>query len=83
LGVRRDKKVVGVFVRFRAPLLSIRLSQLNKVNVDDNNLSYQIQCLPSMVGYTLDSLQKNLQTEILSYSENNNLRTGILNCHTK
>jgi lipopolysaccharide export system permease protein len=55
------------------------LSQLNKVKVDDNNLSYQIQWLPSMAGYTLDSLQKNLQTEILSYSENNNLRTGILN----
>jgi lipopolysaccharide export system permease protein len=29
------------------------------------------------LSYTLDSLQKNLKTEILSYSENNNLRTGI------
>jgi lipopolysaccharide export system permease protein len=31
------------------------------------------------LGYTLDSLHKNLKTEIVSYSENINLRTGITN----
>jgi lipopolysaccharide export system permease protein len=33
------------------------------------------------LSYTLDSLQKNLKQEI-SYSENNNLRTGC-NCSAK
>jgi lipopolysaccharide export system permease protein len=64
---------------FKKYTLNIDLSQLNKVNVDDNNgTSTNTMLTVNELSYTLDSLQKNLQTEILSYSENNNLRTGIL-----
>jgi lipopolysaccharide export system permease protein len=55
------------------------LSQLNKVNVDDENIANTNTMLTiNELGYTLDSLHKNLKTEIVSYSENINLR-GITN----
>ncbi|PKH69010.1 permease [Flavobacterium sp. ALD4] len=60
--------------------LNIDLSQLNKVNVDDKNIANTNTMLTiSELSYTLDSLHKNLKTEIVSYSENINLRTGITN----
>jgi lipopolysaccharide export system permease protein len=60
--------------------LNIDLSQLNKVNVDDENIANTNTMLTiNELGYTLDSLHKNLKTEIVSYSENINLRTGITN----
>ncbi|MFT5254671.1 MAG: lipopolysaccharide export system permease protein [Flavobacteriales bacterium] len=63
---------------FKKYTLNIDLSQLNKVDVDENNgTSTNTMLTINELSYTLDSLQKNLKTEILSYSENNNLRTGI------
>jgi lipopolysaccharide export system permease protein len=63
---------------FKKYILNIDLSQLNKVDVDENNsTSTNTMLTINELSYTLDSLQKNLKTEILSYSENNNLRTGI------
>jgi lipopolysaccharide export system permease protein len=60
--------------------LNIDLSQLNKVNVDDKNIANTNTMLTiNELSYTLDSLHKNLKTEIVSYSENINLRTGITN----
>jgi lipopolysaccharide export system permease protein len=60
-------------------ILNIDLSQLNKVNVDDENIANTNTMLTiNELGYTLDSLHKNLKTEIVSYS-NINLRTGITN----
>jgi lipopolysaccharide export system permease protein len=55
--------------------LNIDLSQLNKVNVDDENIANTNTMLTiNGLGYTLDQKTK---TEIVSYSENINLRTGI------
>jgi lipopolysaccharide export system permease protein len=60
--------------------LNIDLSQLNKVDVDDENIANTNTMLTiNELSYTLDSLHKNLKTEIVSYSENINLRTGITN----
>jgi lipopolysaccharide export system permease protein len=60
--------------------LNIDLSQLNKVNIDDKNIANTNTMLTiNELSYTLDSLHKNLKTEIVSYSENINLRTGITN----
>jgi lipopolysaccharide export system permease protein len=47
--------------------LNIDLSQLNKVNVDDENIANTNTMLTiNELGYTLDSLHKNLKTEIVS-----------------
>jgi lipopolysaccharide export system permease protein len=65
---------------FKKYTLNIDLSQLNKVDVDDNNIANTNTMLTvNELSYTLDSLHKNLKTEIVSYSENINLRTGITN----
>jgi lipopolysaccharide export system permease protein len=53
------------------------LSQLNKVNVDDENIANTNTMLTiNELGYKI--LIK-IKTEIVSYSENINLRTGITN----
>jgi lipopolysaccharide export system permease protein len=63
---------------FKKYTLNIDLSQLNKVDVDENNSNSSNTMLTiTELNYTLDSLQKNMKTEVLSFSENNNLRTGI------
>jgi lipopolysaccharide export system permease protein len=65
---------------FKKYTLNIDLSQLNKVNVDEDNIASTNTMLTiNELNYTLDSLNKNLKTEIVSYSENINLRTGIIN----
>ncbi|WP_339919574.1 LptF/LptG family permease [uncultured Flavobacterium sp.] len=65
---------------FKKYTLNIDLSQLNKVDVDENNIANTNTMLTiNELSYTLDSLHKNLKTEIVSYSENINLRTGITN----
>jgi lipopolysaccharide export system permease protein len=64
------------FVKVTTKIYPIDLSQLNKVNVDDENIANTNTMLTiNELGYTLDSLHKNLKTEIVSYSENINLRT--------
>jgi lipopolysaccharide export system permease protein len=64
---------------FKKYTLNIDLSQLNKVDVDENNIANTNTMLTiDELSYTLDSLNKNLKTEIVSYSENINLRTGII-----
>lgn len=63
---------------FKKYTLNIDLSQLNKVDADEKSgTSTNTMLTIDELSYTLDSLKKNLKTEILSYSENNNLRTGI------
>jgi lipopolysaccharide export system permease protein len=63
---------------FKKYIINIDLSLLNQVNVDDNNIANTNTMLTvSELKYTLDSLNKNLKTEIISYSENINLQTGI------
>jgi lipopolysaccharide export system permease protein len=73
-------KMPFVKSHYKKYTLNIDLSQLNKVNVDDENIANTNTMLTiNELGYTLDSLHKNLKTEIVSYSENINLRTGITN----
>ena len=63
---------------FKRYTLNIDLSQLNKVDVEDKNGSSTNTMLTvNELTYTIDSLQKNMKAEVLSFSENNNLRTGI------
>ncbi|MBC5842649.1 LptF/LptG family permease [Flavobacterium sp. F-380] len=68
---------------FKKYTLNIDLSQLNQVDVDENRSGNTNTMLTvNELSYTLDSLRKNLKTEIISYSENNNLRTGISSVDT-
>ncbi len=63
---------------FKKYTINIDLSQLNKVDVDENNIANTNTMLTlNELSYTLDSLKKNYKSEIVSYSENINLRTGI------
>lgn len=65
---------------FKKYIINIDLSKLNKVDVDDANISNTNTMLNvSELNYTLDSLHKNLNTEIISFSENINQRIGIKN----
>ena len=65
---------------FKKYTINIDLSQLNASTVDDTDISNTNTMLTANeLNYTLDSLSKNLKTQIISYSENINLRTGITN----
>lgn len=63
---------------FKKYNINIDLSKLNKVNVDDASISNTNTMLNvSELNYTLDSLRKNMKTEVISFSENINQRIGI------
>jgi len=63
---------------FKKYIINIDLSKLNKVDVNNTSVSNTNTMLNlSELKYTLDSLQKNRNTEILSFSENINQRIGI------
>lgn len=63
---------------FKKYTINIDLSKLNNVDVDENNISNTNTMLTvNELSYTIDSLNKNFKTEVVSYSENINLRTGI------
>jgi len=63
---------------FKKYNINIDLSKLNKVNVDDASITNTNTMLNvSELNYTLDSLHKNMKTDILSFSENINQRIGI------
>jgi lipopolysaccharide export system permease protein len=63
---------------FKKYTINIDLSQLNKVDINDQNIANTNTMLTvNELKYTLDSLDKNFKAEIISFSENINLRTGI------
>jgi lipopolysaccharide export system permease protein len=63
---------------FKRYVINIDLSQLNKVDVNDASITNTNSMLNvSELNYTLDSLHKNMNTEIISFSENINQRIGI------
>lgn len=63
---------------FKKYVINIDLSKLNQVDVDDASVSNTNTMLNlSELNYTLDSLQKNRNSDILSFSENINQRIGI------
>ncbi|MCW2118517.1 LptF/LptG family permease [Flavobacterium sp. 7A] len=63
---------------FKKYTINIDLSELNKVDVDEENISNTNTMLTvNELNYTLDSLQKNIKTEIVSFSDNINVQTGF------
>jgi lipopolysaccharide export system permease protein len=63
---------------FKKYNINIDLSKLNKVDVDNSSVSNTNTMLNvSELSYTLDSLHKNIDTEIVSFSENINQRIGM------
>jgi lipopolysaccharide export system permease protein len=63
---------------FKRYNINIDLSKLNKVDVNDASITNTNTMLNiSELNYTLDSLKTNMKTEIISFSENINQRTGI------
>src|SRR3970040_940331 len=63
---------------FKKYTINIDLSQLNKVDVDNEKIANTNTMLSvNELKYTLDSLDKNFKTEIVSFAENINGRTGI------
>jgi lipopolysaccharide export system permease protein len=63
---------------FKKYIINIDLSQLNTVDVNNTSVSNTNTMLNlSELNYTLDSLQKSRNTDIISFSENINLRIGI------
>ncbi|WP_432419469.1 LptF/LptG family permease [Flavobacterium limnophilum] len=64
---------------FKKYIINIDLSKLNPVDVNNTNISNTNTMLNvSELNYTLDSLHKNMDTDILSFSENINQRIGVL-----
>ncbi|WPR70379.1 LptF/LptG family permease [Flavobacterium sp. NG2] len=65
---------------FKKYTINIDLSQLNKADANEQNVSNTNTMLTvNELNYTLDSLQKNMKTEVVSFTENINLQTGITN----
>lgn len=63
---------------FKKHIINIDLSELNKVDEGKENINNTSNMLNvSELKYTLDSLNKNLDNEIISFSENINQRVGI------
>ncbi|MFH6994575.1 LptF/LptG family permease [Flavobacterium sp. FlaQc-48] len=63
---------------FKKQVINIDLSELNKVDEDKENVgSTNAMLNVNELRYTLDSLNKNLDNEIISFSENINQRVGI------
>ncbi|KQO27923.1 permease [Flavobacterium sp. Leaf82] len=63
---------------FKKQIINIDLSELNKTDEDKENINGTNAMLNvSELRYTLDSLNKNLDNEIISFSENINQRVGI------
>lgn len=71
-------KLPFVKAAFKKQIINIDLSELNKVDEDKESINSTNGMLNvNELRYTLDSLNKNLNTEILSFSENINQRVGI------
>ncbi|WP_374175326.1 LptF/LptG family permease [Flavobacterium tructae] len=63
---------------FKKQIINIDLSELNKTDDNKENISNTNGMLNiNELRYTLDSLNKNLDNEIISFSENINQRVGI------
>lgn len=63
---------------FKKYIINIDLSKLNSADTDQENITNTNNMLNiSELKYTLDSLHKNINVEIVSFSENINERVGI------
>jgi lipopolysaccharide export system permease protein len=62
---------------FEKYTINIDLSQLNKVNEGgENTTNTNTMLTVNDLNYTIDSLKNSLKTDVVSYSENINLKTG-------
>jgi lipopolysaccharide export system permease protein len=63
---------------FKKYIINIDLSKLNSAGADESKISNTYSMLNvSELTYTLDSLNKNLNTDIVSFSENSNQRISL------
>ena len=63
---------------FKKQIINIDLSELNKTDVTDESVANTNTMLTvNELNYTLDSLNKNMKNDIISFSENSNMRVGI------
>ena len=63
---------------FKKQIINIDLSELNKVDVNDESVANTNTMLTvNELNYTLDSLNKNMKTDIISFTENSNMRIGF------
>ena len=63
---------------FKKQIINIDLSELNKVDVNDESVANTNTMLTvNELNYTLDSLNKNMKTDIITFTENNNARSGF------
>ena len=71
-------KVPFIKGKFKTQIINIDLSELNKVDDSKESIAGTNAMLNvNELRYTLDSLSKNLDNEIVSFSENINQRVGI------
>ncbi|TDE04267.1 LptF/LptG family permease [Flavobacterium sandaracinum] len=63
---------------FKKQIINIDLSELNKVDVNDESVANTNTMLTvNELNYTLDSLKKNMKTDIISFTENSNSRISF------
>ena len=71
-------KMPFVKTAFKKNIITIDISEFNKIDVDNENITNTNTMLTSNeLSYTIDSLQKNYKSDITSYTENMNLRVGF------
>ncbi|PXY40549.1 permease [Flavobacterium cheongpyeongense] len=63
---------------FKRQIINIDLSELNKTDTENDNINSTSSMLNvNELRYTLDSLNKNRDNEVVSFTENINQRTGL------
>lgn len=63
---------------FKKQIINIDLSELNKTDITDESVANTNTMLTvNELTYTLDSLNKNIKTDIIAFSENSNVRVGV------
>ena len=63
---------------FKQDVINIDLSELNKIDTDNENITNTNTMLTTReLNYTLDSLKKTFKNDVISFSENINQRVGI------
>ncbi|MDI1255574.1 MAG: LptF/LptG family permease [Flavobacterium sp.] len=74
------KKLPFAKSSFKKYNLNMDLTQLNKVDVNKEQISNTSTMLNiGELNYTLDSLNKDYEKELVSYADNIHIRTGVLN----
>ena len=71
-------KMPFVKTAFKKNIITIDISEFNKIDVDNENITNTNTMLTTNeLRYTIDSLQKNYTTDVASYTDNINQRVGF------